>query len=53
MVQQLPSNETGNKTFCLQFVGVSVDMADLFVLAGTKLENPVAESGTKTYTLIL
>ena len=38
------------QTFCLQFVGFSINVADLFVFAGTKWENPVPESGTKILT---
>ena len=35
----------------LQFVGFSVNLADVFVFAGTNWENPVSESGTKILTV--
>ena len=35
------------ETFCLQFVGFLINVADLFVFAGTDWENPVPESVTK------
>ena len=38
MYVSLPSNQTGN-TFCLQFVGFSINVADIFVFAGTNREN--------------
>ena len=41
------------ETFCLQLVGFLVNVADLFVFAGTNCENPVPESGTKILTLKL
>ena len=45
----LPPNQTGNKHL-LQFVEFSINVADLFVFAGTNWKNPVPESGTKILT---
>ena len=45
----LPSNQTGNKHFCLQFVGFSINVAHLFVFAGTNWENPVQKSGNQNF----
>ena len=42
----LPSNQTSNKYF-LRCLSGSINVADLFVFAGTNWENPVPESDTK------
>ena len=39
--------------FFLQFVGFSIDVAELFVFAGTNGENPVPDSSTKILTVKL
>ena len=38
---------------CLQFVGISINVADRFVFAGTNWESPVPESGIRILTVYL
>ena len=48
---RFPSNQSGNIHFVLQFVGFLINVANLFVFAGTNWEISLPESGTKILTV--
>lgn len=49
----MPSNQTGNKHFCLQLFRFSINVADLFVFAGTNWEHLVPKCYRYSLSLIL